>query len=493
MIPIIYEANETAFISNGLGRLRDIISAKVVEERNGIYECDFEYPVDGAHFEQIQCGCVIATTHDESGNVDLFDIVSHSKPINGIVTFHAVHVSYRLGGVVCRAQNINSLDAALQAMVETAVPSDTMVRFTLGADFQSSGYMAAFDYIPRSARQLMGGIEGSILDTYGGEWEFSGFNVTLKRARGSLRDFTIRYGLNLLDYKDDTDYSGTFVSCVPFWVGVDGTGGETVVSGNKVDSGASSYTGRDICVPLDLTEKFQDAPTAAQLESMAATYMTANQTNMPAQNITVDFVRLQEMGEFEEFENLLQCNLCDSIKVVFPLYGMSGTFKIVKTTYDVLKERYESMELGALSTTLAEALGISETAKSINTIEDFAISGDLAVGGDASVVGSIVAGGTIDAVNILKNGKNYIGYQTFNFTVTFSAGTIGSRGYQGSEDASLEGYTPIGVSVVSVGASGSYIPVAFLSGTTVYFNAYRATTSAVNGSLVTARVIYRKD
>ena len=65
-IPILYEKNETAFVSNGICRLYDAISVSVSEERNGLYECDFQYPVSGANFNQIQCGRIIYTTHDDT-------------------------------------------------------------------------------------------------------------------------------------------------------------------------------------------------------------------------------------------------------------------------------------------------------------------------------------------------------------------------------------------------------------------------------------------
>ena len=47
MIPILYDSSEIYFASNGLGRLRETISCTVSEERNGLFECDFEYPVTG--------------------------------------------------------------------------------------------------------------------------------------------------------------------------------------------------------------------------------------------------------------------------------------------------------------------------------------------------------------------------------------------------------------------------------------------------------------
>lgn len=478
MKPILYESNETAFTSNGLGRLQDCISCIVYEERNSLFECDFSYPVDGAHFDDIRCGRIITVTHDDSGDVQPFDIVSYSKPIEGIVTFHAVHISYRQSYLTASGSNINSLSDAF-ALFSTAQPENP---FSYDADFESNAYFAAADGVPRSVRQMLGGMEGSILDSYGGEYEFDKFRVTLHRNRGVQRDFVIRYGVNMLKYQDDTDYSGTYSSCIPYWTGDDGNGGQTVVKGNRVDAPFSTYNGRNDCMPLDLTDKFKTAPTAAQLESMALSYMQANQTNLPKQTISVDFARLQDFDEFEGFDSLLKCNLCDTVQVVFPRYNMSGTFKIVKTEFDVLRGKYNGMELGHLSTTLAQALGITTTANEIsNGINNLSISGDFYAGGD------------VNASNILKNGGNYVGYQTFNFTVAYSGGTIGTRGFQSSADAALDGYTPIGVSLVSVGASGSYVPIVFLSGTTLYMNAYRCTTSAVSSSACAARVIYRKD
>lgn len=93
MIPILYESNETRFTSNGIGRLRDCISCAVTEERNGIFECDFEYPVTGAHYEDIIEGRIVYVTHDDTGIPQPFDIVGSTKPISGVVTFHAVHIS----------------------------------------------------------------------------------------------------------------------------------------------------------------------------------------------------------------------------------------------------------------------------------------------------------------------------------------------------------------------------------------------------------------
>ena len=359
MLPILFEKDEINFATNGLARLTDCISCSCVEERNGIYEVDFEYPVDGEFFSLIQCGRIIGVTHDDTGDVQPFDIVSVSRPIDGVVSFHAVHISYRLSGIVCRANGIIGADNAFRALTETAVPS--IGNFVLTEETgNTASYVAAFDGIPRSVRQMLGGIEGSILDTFGGEYLFDKWNVTLKTSRGRKRDFAIRYGVNLASYNEDTDYLESYNACVPYWKGND-NGQEAVVYGSVVETGEATYGGRTICAALDLSDKFEEKPSVSQLETLALTLMRTRQTWLPSQTIKVDFVRLQDFAEFAQYESLYDCSLCDSIDVIFPRYNMSGTYRIVRTVWNVLEGRYSEMELGALSTSLADALGISNS------------------------------------------------------------------------------------------------------------------------------------
>lgn len=358
MIPILYKAGETAFTSNGLGRLRDCISCVVTEERNGIYECDFEYPVDGMNYDRIKCGRIIAVEHDETNDVQPFDIVGYSRPINGVVTFHAVHISYRQTALTVSGTNIQSLSDAF-TLLGTSDPANPFVYWT---DKTSSGYLGAGDGVPHSVRQVLGGMEGSILDAYGGEYEWDKWTVRLWDSRGSLRNFTIRYGVNLTNYEEELDYSDTYTSVVPYWVGQDDNGNDVIVRGDMVSASYPSFNGTGRCIPLDLSEKYETKPTKATVEAAGLAYMNANQTYLPAQSIKVDFVKLSDSAEYAQFASLQQCRLCDTINVIFPRYDMQGMFKIVKTQYNVLMDRYDELELGTLSTSLAEALGISQDA-----------------------------------------------------------------------------------------------------------------------------------
>ena len=436
MIPILFDMGETAFASNGLGRLRDCLTCEVTEERNGVYELAFTYPVGGAHFDEIIPGRIVLCRHDDPDDLQPFDIVGYTKPIDGVVEFRGVHISYRQTGITAAGTNINSLADAFAVLTSSAQPSNP---FTYSADFTSSAYASSFDGTPRSVRQFLGGIEGSILDAYGGEYEFDKFRVILHRSRGQVRDFVIRYGVNLLDYKDDTDYSETYTSCIPYWHGND-NGSDTTVVGSRVDLGGTAYNGQNVCAALDLSDKFQDKPTAAQLESFALSLMQSKQTNLPAQNIAVDFVRLQDMG-YEGLDTLLQCNLCDSIKVEFPRYNMSGTYKIVKTVWDVLADKYDSMELGQLSTTLAEALGIQSQTDTLQSIDDLTVN-DLNVTGGAAIAGALTVGGipVAGCTHTTSSGSGYR-YDYFKYTNGLLIVTLYWGGTSTHYNQSLGGYS----------------------------------------------------
>lgn len=354
MLPILYDSKETSFNSNGLGRLRDCISAVVSEERNGVFELNFEYPVDGVNFDRIQLGRVVAVTHDDSGDVEPFDIVSYSRPIDGVVTFHCVHISYRLSYYTAIGSQINSLADAF-TLFESAEPT---IPFTFSTNKTDEGYLAIADGKPHTVREMMGVDAGAVLDVYGGEYSFNNFNVHLWAARGQARPFSIRYGVNMVDYNEEGDSSNTFSSCIPYW-----TDGTDIVIGNRVISTGRTPTGRGECIPLDVSDRFESKPSQAQVEAQALEFMSQNNVNLPKQTINVDFVRLQDYGD-ENLSYLLDCNLCDTINVYFPKYNASGRFKIVKTVWNVLQGRYESMELGSLSITLAEALGIDKSGTS---------------------------------------------------------------------------------------------------------------------------------
>ncbi len=375
MIPILYRNEELNFTSNGLGRLAECVSCKVTEERNGIYECEFVYPVTGKHYKYMtEQGGVISVIHDDKKDRQPFDIYKYSAPIDGNVTFTACHISYRLRNIPVKPYTAASCAAALNGIKTNSLQSNPFTFWTdkaISADFSLS--------VPASARSLLAGQEGSILDVYGkGEYEFDKFDVKLYTTRGSDSGVSIRYGKNLVDFTNDTDSSSIFNGIAPYWAGSDGTVvtlPEWAVISSNGDAKTAPWTDENgneitdengnviyfqyvprLIVPVDFTDKFEEQPTVEQLRQAAENYLSNNTPWLPNENITVDFIQLWQTKDYENAAVLQRVSLCDTVNVVFPAYGLSKSIKVIKVVYDVLQEKYESMELGQPKTTLGEAI-----------------------------------------------------------------------------------------------------------------------------------------
>ena len=213
MIPILYDKGETDFTNNGLGRLADCLSCTVTEERNGIYECQFTYPVSGGMYEEIQEGRIVGVIHDDAHDIQPFDIYSRSAPLNGVVTFYAHHISYRLGNIILKPMSASSCAAALNA-----IPNNTYTEcpFTFWTDKSVSANWK--NAVPSAVKAILGGQDGSILDVFGaGEYEWDKWAVKLYASRGNDNGVAIRYGVNLTDLEHDIDISGAYTGAVPFW------------------------------------------------------------------------------------------------------------------------------------------------------------------------------------------------------------------------------------------------------------------------------------
>ena len=373
MIPILYQREETEFLSQGYGRLADIISCTVTEERNGIYECEFQYPITGVNYAEIQEGRIIACTHDNTGDIQPFVIYRKSAPINGIVTFNAHHISYELNNVIVApftAENISMTLASLNLY------SMTTNRFNFLTDKTVYQKEYVLDH-PAPVRELLGGVEGSILDVYGtGEWEFNRFLCYLHLHRGTNSGVTIRYAKNLIDITHELDSSDVYDAIVPYWK--DSETGEVVYGGVVVGSTTIKYTApittenrvvirtengdpleieyeRITAVAFDFSDQFEEKPTADQLEQFAEEYLNDNAPWIPHENIRIDFVQLAETAEYSEYAPLQSVKLCDSVNVYYSALGVNAeNIKVISTTWNVLAEKYDEIELGKPRTSFAQ-------------------------------------------------------------------------------------------------------------------------------------------
>lgn len=363
MKPILFDENANTFTTNGLGRL-DCHSCTVTEERNGQFELEMTIAESALHADQIGMNSIIVARASQGSGLQAFRVYQITKPLNGVFKVYANHISYQLSMIPTMPFSVSASASACQTVLNTlksnAVES---CPFTFSTDVTT---VAPYNQkTPSSIRSRLGGIEGSVLDQYGGEYEFDNYSVILHKNRGlTTPQVTLRYGKNITDLNQEENIANTITGIVPFWADNEGTNVVTLPE-EVVDSQYASHYPFKRTVPKDFSSDFDEEPTVAQLRAKAQAYVTS--IGIPVVSIKLSFVNLADTEEFKDLIPLQSVNLCDNITVQFEKYGISTTAKIVKTVYDVLAERYESIEIGSLRSSLATTIS-EQNADTITTI-----------------------------------------------------------------------------------------------------------------------------
>lgn len=347
MIPILFPADAATYTTQGLGALSDAISCKVREERNGEYELEMQYPQTGLHFAEIADRYIIYAIPSPWRAAQPFRIYRITKPLNGVCTIYARHITYDLSGIPV---NVFSAQSAAGALSGLKTNSATDNPFEFWTDKETS---AAFSVtVPASIRSLLGGSTGSILDVYGGEYEWDGWTVRLHEHRGTDRGVTIRYGKNLTDIEQDRNISNVRTGLYPYWADSDGN---LVVCDPPIVNAPGSYDFVNVQA-VDFSQEWQEAPTPAQLKARAEQYIEANSIGVPSVSISVSFVDLSRTDQYKDLALLEQCDLCDTVTVQFEALGIDATAEVVSVETDVLLGRYNKIEVGSLRTNIADTI-----------------------------------------------------------------------------------------------------------------------------------------
>lgn len=354
----LYDASESVFASTGLGSLSDAISCMVEEELNGTFELEMKYPIYGRKYEDILFRNFVYAKPNPYSNPQPFRIYGITKPMDGVVTVNAAHISYDLADITVAPFSATSVVSAFTNMKAAA---DVNCPFEFWTDKTTAVDMVT--RIPLNMRSILGGIEGSILDTYRGEYEFDGYTVKLWNNRGTDRGVSIRYGKNLTSLKQEENISEVFTAVRPYWYReVSETGSEDgglVELPEKIISieGTTDYVK---ILPLDLTSEFDNKPTAAELREATEEYINTHDVGVPKVSLDVSFANLADSDEYANVAVLERVSLGDTVDVEFPKLGVMSTAKVIKTKYDVLAGKYDSVELGSEKANLVTSISVQE-------------------------------------------------------------------------------------------------------------------------------------
>lgn len=373
MIPILYHKAESDFSHNGIGFLKDAVKCTVTEERNGSYELSLQYPITGQFYEQITHGAIVKAKANQTSTLQLFRIYKSSKPINGIVTFSGEHISYDLNGIPTPGLTVKNEtpQAAITRGIDNALLPCPFTAISDIATLNSTEIKK-----PCSVRGILGGQTGSVLDVWGGEYEFDNFVIKLHKHRGADNGVTIEYGKNLTDLKQEASIAECYTHLAPYAVYTEeleeGESREVYVylSEKIIPLVTAENIGHSKAYIMDFTDRFDEDEEINEesLRAKATAYAAATDLGIPKVNITVSFVPLWQTEEYKNIAPLERVNLCDTVKVYFSKLGVNASAKAIKTVYDSLKEKYESVTLGDAKSSFADT--VNEQQATIEEIKD---------------------------------------------------------------------------------------------------------------------------
>jgi phage minor structural protein len=351
VIPILYTAGAMDWSNNGLGFLRDCVDCKVTEERNGIYELEMKYPLSGAHYEEIAENCLIKAKTNETADLQLFRVYKSSKPINGIVTYNAQHISYDLNGIVVPGLAVNDATAQ-EAMTQALEQAITAHGFTAWSNIEAATSTTVPE--PCSIRAALGGQRGSILDAFGGEYEFDNLEAKLHKERGADNGVRIEYAKNLTGITATTSTESTYTGLYPYAVleeGLNVSLPEMVIQVPHIEGMQERVLTRDFS--QELSEK---SITTDALRAIAQSWLATNDIGTPNISVTVNFINLSKTTEYAQYTNLERVALCDVVTVRHKRLGVDITAKVVKTKYDTLAEQYAEITIGSVKSNMAATI-----------------------------------------------------------------------------------------------------------------------------------------
>lgn len=358
MIPILFADDATTFTSLGIGVLADTITARVKRVLNGKDELELSYPTDSNMFAELKNDRIILAEPEYKKAAQPYRIYQITKPMKGSVKVYARHISEQKSFIPVMpfsATSVTEVFARLNSYTAETSP------FTFWTDKTTTGQFELT--APASLGNVLGGMAGSIIDRYGGEYEFDGYTVKLYNRRGIDRGVYIRYGKNLTKLEQKENMGSTVTGVCPYWKSMDGS--QVVVLPEKVVESqyADLYAYRRT-VTRDFSEMFQDgAPTVSQLRAAAQSYIEGTGIGSPQLSLDISFEHLAQYSEYENVAVLETVNLGDTVHVEYEALNVSVSARIVETDYDVLREKYNSVKIGKVKASLAQT--IQDISKSI--------------------------------------------------------------------------------------------------------------------------------
>ena len=365
MKPILFNKNEQQFDTYGLGEI-DVTTGNVTRERNGLYTFYAEYPANGPLASVLEKEMKIKADAGLRTKNQTFEISRIVKDSSGVLKIYGSHIKHKLEYMAVR----HGINLSGTASVALAIWANNLIgdyRFSTWSDIDTTGSTTFTADKMTNAHLALGGVEGSILDVWGGEYEFDNLTVRLHKQLGRRAPTVLEYGRNIISAESDESIEESYTSVYPFATytpdsqGSDSTPASITVTipGDYVDSKyISMYANRRIKV-VDFSSEFKEkeVPTPDKLRAMALKFMEHNKIGAPKINTKIEYVDLASTLDYQDNKIIEELEFCDIVPVYYPSIGITeDDAKVTKIVYDFVNERNESVEFGIIGESIRSAM-----------------------------------------------------------------------------------------------------------------------------------------
>ena len=351
----IYLQNETDFTKNGLGYLTDVITAEVVEELNGEYYLTFEYLLNGLLSEYLVQENIVKC-RVENGSEQLFRIKRVIKDFTKIEVY-ATHIFYDLLDnflLDTAPSNLNATSFGSWILNHTNYATD----FIFQSDINNT---ASARYVRRNPIEaIMGDIDNSMVNLFGGDVERDNFTIKLLTHRGSTNGIKLLFGKNIREIKITSDYSTIITRVLP--LGFDGlmlpeVYVDSANIGNYITPKVAKIEFQNIKYDLDDEDAYHTLNDAYTALRSAVSELYAQGLDLPQVNIKIDWIELSKTNEYQNYQNLETLHLGDD--VVAQILGINYSTRVVKIVYNPLVDMIETFEIGTIQSNIGTSINLN--------------------------------------------------------------------------------------------------------------------------------------
>lgn len=340
--------------------LPDVISIQVTENLNGSFDLEMQYPIQGENADLLSIDNIgggysplVCVVPRKGANEEPFRIYETNKSLDGLMTVKAHHIVYDTDGIVIEPFSATGISAVVSALnthwnnygaqfvVQTDITNTTTV-------FNSKVPASLFSLIGAAATAFNAELS----------YEYDAFTsrvlIKLNAARGSVKTSVVGYGVNLVSATKKVNNDSVYNYGYVYAQQENDDGTVTVVSNYNT---YPTYNGRSRAQIADVSSYYDGLPTSGDL---LADFWSFRLGGGQQQTATVDFVPLEDTTDGYGDSAL---GLGDTVKVNADAMDMTLTAKVVQTVYNPLTEKYDSMSVGSVETTITDTIVGIETQK----------------------------------------------------------------------------------------------------------------------------------